>query len=82
MVEGESGDFEVVKSQRNEILQEEFPEGPYGAATNEARLGKSTPWEPGQHSTSTRFTYETREFHENMQRLTPGSHPIHDDPEE
>ncbi|MET3287944.1 hypothetical protein ACTID9_19895 [Brevibacillus fluminis] len=82
MAEKKTGDFGVVQSQRNEILQEEFPEGPYGSSRNEARLGKSTPWEEGQHSTTTRFTYETREFHENLQRLVPGSHPIHDDPDE
>lgn len=34
-------ELSTVESQRNEILQEEFPEGPYGAATNEARLGKA-----------------------------------------
>jgi hypothetical protein len=75
-------DFKVVQSQRNEILQEEFPEGPYGSSTNEIKLGKATPWEEGQHSTTTHYTYETREFHEDLQRLYPGAHPIHDDPEE
>jgi hypothetical protein len=75
-------ELSTVESQRNEILQEEFPEGPYGASTNEARLGKATGWEPGQHSTTTRFTYETREMHQDLPRQDPSAHPIHDDPNE
>ncbi|MED2009059.1 MULTISPECIES: hypothetical protein [Brevibacillus] len=74
-------ELSTVESQRNEILQEEFPEGPYGAATNEARLGKATGWEAGQHSTSTRFTYETRQMHEDLPRQFPDAHPVHDNPE-
>ncbi|QQE75608.1 hypothetical protein KDJ56_06485 [Brevibacillus composti] len=75
-------ELSTVESQRNEILQEEFPEGPYGSATNAERLGKSTGWEPSQHSTSTRFTYETRQFHEHLTRQLPGHHPTHDNPNE
>jgi len=71
-------ELSTVQSQRNEILQEEFPEGPYGAATNEVRLGKATGWEPGQHSTNTHYTYETRQMHEDLPRQYPGAHPIHD----
>ncbi|WP_139491326.1 hypothetical protein [Brevibacillus dissolubilis] len=73
-------ELSTVESQRNEILQEEFPEGPYGATTNAERLGKATGWEEGQHSTSTRFTYETRNLHENLSRRYPVSHPTHDEP--
>ncbi len=74
-------EIKTVQSQRNEILQEEFPEGAYGAATDALHLGKSSPWEEGQHSTTTRFTYETREMHENLERQYPGAHPTHDDPD-
>lgn len=74
-------ELSTVESQRNEILPEEFPEGPFGAATNEERLGKATGWEPRQHSTTTRFTYETREMHEDLPRQYPGAHPIHDNPD-
>lgn len=81
MAEEKHGDFGVVQSQRNEILPEEFPEGPYGSLRNESRLGKSAPWEEGQRSKSA-YTYETREAHEDLQRLVPGAHPLHDDPEE
>lgn len=81
----QSEDYEeisTVQSQRNEILQEEFPEGPYGAAHDEKKLGKATGWEPGQHSTTTRFTYETRQFHNDLERHEPASHPTHDDPDQ
>jgi hypothetical protein len=72
-------ELSTVESQRNEILQEEFPEGPYGAATNETHLGKATGWEPGQHSTTTRFTYETRNMHQDLPRQDAGAHPVHDE---
>ncbi|WNC13220.1 hypothetical protein [Brevibacillus brevis] len=75
-------ELSTVESQRNEILQEEFPEGPYGSATNRERLGKSSEWEPGQHSTTTRFTYETRNMHQDLPRQMAGHHPVHDDPNE
>ncbi|RAL27006.1 hypothetical protein [Thermoflavimicrobium daqui] len=72
-------ELKTVESVRNEILPEEFPEGPYGSTRNE-KLGKSTPWEKDQHAVSN-FAYENREFHEGLQREMPGSHPTHDDPE-
>lgn len=72
-------ELSTVESQRNEIIHEEFPEGPYGAATDEVRLGKATGWEKGQHVISN-FTYEDREFHQNQPRHDPASHPTHDDP--
>ncbi|MDN4595450.1 hypothetical protein NWF35_16450 [Polycladomyces subterraneus] len=71
-------DVSTVESQRNELIPEEFPEGPYGAAHNEPQLGKSTPWRPGQHA-APQFTYEMREFHEGLPRQAPGSHPTHDE---
>nr|WP_188882713.1 hypothetical protein [Alicyclobacillus cellulosilyticus] len=36
---------------RLDLMVEEFPEGPYGAAAA-SRLGKSTPWQPGQAAVS------------------------------
>ncbi|MBD1370869.1 hypothetical protein IC620_00645 [Hazenella sp. IB182357] len=74
-------DLGTVESQRDELVPEEFPEGPVGAATNEARLGKDSPWREGQHA-SPRFTYEVREFHAGLKRQFPGSHPTHDDPQD
>lgn len=74
-------ELSTVKSLHSDLIPEEFPEGPYGAATHEKKLGKSSPWRPGQHTTSA-FTYEMREFHEGLPRESPGSHPTHDDREE
>ncbi|HEU4962966.1 MAG TPA: hypothetical protein VFV52_03765 [Bacilli bacterium] len=54
--------LEYVQSMNNTILPEEFPEGPYGASVfNDQPLGKSTPWEPGQHVAS-RFQDENPAF--------------------
>ncbi|WP_240512005.1 hypothetical protein [Paludifilum halophilum] len=72
-------DVKTVESLRNEVVAEEFPEGPYGAATNEDVLGKESPWKASQHA-APQFTYEMREFHQGLPRRIPGSHPTHDDP--
>jgi hypothetical protein len=72
------GELSTVESQRNEIIPEEFPEGPYGAATDEVRLGKATGWEKDQHAISN-VTYEYRNFHQGLEREYPGVHPTHDD---
>ncbi len=36
----------------NDIMLEEFPEGPYGAAEDGPAQGKSTPWRENQRSVS------------------------------
>jgi hypothetical protein len=72
-------ELKTVESQRNEIIPEEFAEGPYGSPINK-KLGKTSPCEDDQFSISG-FTYENREFHEDLDRRMPGSHPIHDDPD-
>jgi hypothetical protein len=47
---------------RQDILPEEFPEGPYGMAEyNDQPVGKSTPWQPGQRVVS-RFRDENPAF--------------------
>ncbi|MGA9173443.1 MAG: hypothetical protein WBZ33_05625 [Thermoactinomyces sp.] len=76
----EGKELDTVKSYRSELVPEEFPDGPYGAATN-YKLGKSSPWRPGQHA-GPQFTYEMREFHEGIEREYPGSHPTHDEPDQ
>lgn len=37
-----------VESMRGDLAIEEFAEGPYGAATDEPQLGKTTEWKNGQ----------------------------------
>jgi hypothetical protein len=41
-----------VQAQQKDILLEEFPEGPYGAPTNEEKPGKTSPWKAGQADVS------------------------------
>lgn len=69
-------DFKTVESIRNDIIPEEFPEGPYGAATNEDALGKETPYTAHQHA-APQYTYEDREFHAGLNRQDPSAHPTH-----
>jgi hypothetical protein len=73
-------ELKSVESQHNELVPEEFADGPYGAATHPDKLGKSSPWTSAQHA-APQFTYEMREFHEGIARQMPGSHPTHDEPE-
>jgi hypothetical protein len=70
-------ELDTVIAQHNELNKEEFPEGPYGAAYNEEKLGKTSPWLPGQHVISA-FTYEDRQRHAGLDRnVPPDSHPTH-----
>jgi hypothetical protein len=70
-------DLSTVESQRNDLIAEEFPEGPYGSSILSETLGKSTPWREDQRSQN-RFTYENRELHAGISRGYPGGHPTHD----
>ena len=63
-------DLETVESQRNDLIPEEFPEGPYGTSLNTESLGKSTPWRKDQRPTN-QFSYENRELHEGIKRDYP-----------
>ncbi|MBM7572107.1 hypothetical protein [Aquibacillus albus] len=73
-------DFSNVETQRNFLTSEEYPEGPYGSLTNKTELvrNKDTPWKEGQQFYSN-FTYEGRNFHEDLPRKVPGAHPTHDE---
>lgn len=62
---------------KEELLPEEFPEGPVGAAKNKP-LGKSTPWGPRQRQASN-FVYPKKAFHEGLTREDPTAHPTHDE---
>ncbi|TMW72482.1 hypothetical protein [Alteribacter natronophilus] len=70
-------DFTVVENNRNYVLPEITPEGPYGSPI-ERPLGKSSAWHEGQRSYSA-FNYEYKNLHEGLDRKVPGSHPTHDD---
>ncbi|OMF35929.1 hypothetical protein BK133_09560 [Paenibacillus sp. FSL H8-0548] len=79
-------DVSTVESQRNDLIPEEFPEGPYGSDLMLESLGKSAPWRIDQRS-SNRFSYENRALHVDLPRDYPGedeySHPfpeVHDEP--
>ena len=75
-------DFSNVEKQRNFLIPEDLPEGPYGAprGADTPVENKSTPWQEGQRYQSA-FNYENKSLHEDRQRKFPGSHPPHDDPD-
>lgn len=73
-------ELSTVESQRDNLLPEEFPEGPYGSSINR-KLGKDGLYLESQRATSA-FTYEYKDFHEGIERIYPGAHVTHDDPEE
>jgi hypothetical protein len=64
-------DVSTVESQRNDLVAEEFPEGPYGSAIIAESLGKSTPWRVDQRPPN-RFDYENRELPRGLERGYPG----------
>ncbi|MEV5025970.1 hypothetical protein [Paenibacillus sp. LPE1-1-1.1] len=79
-------DVSTVESQRNDLIPEEFPDGPYGSDLRMESLGKSTPWRIDQRS-SNRFDYENRALHAGMSREYPGEDEydhafpeVHDEP--
>ncbi|GAF64929.1 hypothetical protein [Alkalihalobacillus trypoxylicola] len=69
-------DFSNVEAQREKIIPEDLPEGPYGSPFHAKSpvQNKSTPWEEGQHSISA-SSYENKSLHKGQQRKDPGSHP-------
>ncbi|WP_409344862.1 hypothetical protein [Paenibacillus sp. MBLB4367] len=73
-----TADLATVESQRNDLVPEEFPEGPYGSELVSESLGKSTPWRDTQRPLSA-FTYENRDFHAGLPRVHPGDHDLHDE---
>lgn len=73
-------DVDNAKRMQNELIPEEFPEGPVGSSFNEYEpiQSKSTPWEDGQRRQSA-FVYPDKEQHDDLPRQAPGSHPPHDE---
>ncbi len=79
-------DLSSVESQRNDLIPEEFPEGPYGTVLRSESLGKSSPWRSDQRP-SNRFAYENRQLHALQSRDYPGEDDydsmipeVHDEP--
>ena len=64
-------DLATVESQRNDLIPEEFTDGPYGSPVNAESLGKSTPWRVDQRPPNS-FDYENRELHSGKERKYPG----------
>ncbi|SFB12622.1 MULTISPECIES: cytosolic protein [unclassified Bacillus (in: firmicutes)] len=75
-------DFSNVEKQRNYLIPEDLPEGPYGSprGKTEPVQNKSTPWEKGQRYQSA-FNYEFKSLHQDLPRQMEGAHPPHDDPD-
>lgn len=75
-------DFSNAETQKNFIIPEDLPEGPYGSPINatEPVQNKSTPWEEGQRPYSA-FNYEFKSLHQNLPRQMDGAHSTHDDPD-
>ncbi|WP_062199525.1 hypothetical protein [Massilibacterium senegalense] len=71
-------DLSNVETMHNFFIPEDLPEGPYGSPHNN-KLGKRTPWKPGQRPYSA-FNYEFKSLHQDLPRQYPGAHPTHDDP--
>lgn len=70
-------EFSNVQKQREQLIPEEFPEGPVGSPIHSETpvSGKSTSWEKGQHRTSA-FIYPDKEKHQKLERRVPGAHPL------
>ncbi|CAM3543041.1 hypothetical protein [Marinicrinis lubricantis] len=66
-------DVSSVESQRNDLIAEEFPEGPYGSSLPVESLGKSTPWREDQRPPNS-YSYENRQLHADLPRQYPPSH--------
>lgn len=76
-------DFSNVISNRDELVPEEFAEGPLGSPINHDKPveGKSTPWKEGQRRQSA-FVYADKEQHAGSPRKAPGAHSLHDEADE
>jgi len=79
-------DVSTAESHQNDLIAEEFPEGPYGADLVSKSLGKSSPWRMGQHAQSP-YGYENKSLHKGLPRNYPGEDnyrigvpEVHDEP--
>lgn len=64
-------ELETVRSRQNDLVPEEFPEGPYGGSLTQPTLDKSSSWQKGQEAPH-RYAYENLELHRDEPRDYPG----------
>ena len=78
--ENRYAEMSTVEKQRENLIPEEFPEGPVGSPirAHEPVEGKSTEWKKGQQRTSA-FTYADKEQHDDLPRRDADAHPLHDE---
>lgn len=76
-------ELSTVKQQKDELIPEEFPDGPFGSDIGQDTpiFSKSTPWEEGQRRQSA-YIYPDKALHAGLPRQTPGAHPTHDEESE
>lgn len=76
----EYSDFSNVTKLENDLIPEEFPEGPVGSVINNNQpvSGKSTGWKDGQRRLSA-FNYADKEEREGKIRNYLGTPPTHDE---
>ncbi|MDR9852640.1 hypothetical protein RJP21_03360 [Paenibacillus sp. VCA1] len=79
--EPEYSDFSNVESQRNDLIAEEFPEGPYGSSLEAESIGKSAPWGKGQNGPRP-YGYENLQLHEGSGRDYPAEDLMTDEQNE
>lgn len=79
----EYSDFSNARSLQDNLIPEEFPEGPFGSSIGDEKLAysKTTPWKEDQHRQSA-FVYSDKELHEDLPRKAPGAHLTHDEPDD
>ncbi|MCJ8011727.1 hypothetical protein MUG84_08230 [Paenibacillus sp. KQZ6P-2] len=70
----ENNDVSTVQSQQNDLIPEEFPEGPYGSSLEAESIGKSSLWQEGQRGPRS-FGNENLELHAEEERHFPGEDP-------
>lgn len=80
---GVNKELSTVEKQKNELIPEEFPEGPFGSAFNkhEPIQSKSTEWLDDQKQMSP-FNYPDSEQHQEVPRQWPQADALRNNDEE
>lgn len=80
MKEAHYSTFDNDDKQTNELIPEEFPDGPFGSPIRKSELveGKETEWLEGQERMSP-YSYPDEERHDDLPRRYPDAHPLNDE---